>query len=361
MRKKTNGAKGTFLCLALLAAAAAGPLQAQETGARTVTVKVAADRSIENMAEWRIAVTRLLRDGFRAFHERLGIRLVVENIVTWDPGKGRKTLLESLGTLRKRVVPGACDVVLGIVSPEHIDGATLGIASYPFGYMLIKNVASREAMLYALLHETCHLFGAVDLREKGSIMGIEQPGFGIDVFTARVVALNKDRTFGGSGFPLPNSGLRGVAELFSGRAGMNLEEPEIHLFLTLFYLEMNQVDAAAEACAEAVREDPGFAGLYVLLGNISLKQGAADRAIEEYRKALESQPGEAGIYFNIGLALIQKGNLAAARSEFEKALEIHPGFAQARQAVDRLRQAETLNAGVNLGLEPVPVSARAGK
>jgi tetratricopeptide (TPR) repeat protein len=349
-----NGRRGAVVCAALLVA---GALNAQDAPARTVTVKLAADRSIENIAEWKIAASRLLDDVFQTFQEQFGIRLVLGDIVTWRPRPVRRPLGEVLGELRKIVTPGKCDIVLGVVIPEHISSVSLGIASYPFGYILVKNLASREAMIYTLLHEVCHVFGAVDLREKGSIMGIEAPGFGIDTFTARAVRLHKDRTFGGPAYPLPKANFAEAAALFSDRARLGFAEPEVHLVLTLLFTEMNDLDSAAQACAEALHEDPGFIGLHVLLGNILLKQGSADQAVDEYRKALELQPGEAGIHFNLGLALSQRGSLGEAKSEFEQALKIHSGYAQARRALDRVIQAGSLSARLDLRFEPAGITS----
>ncbi len=332
-------------------------LHAQDSDIKPITVKLAADRAIDNMTEWKIAAKRLLNDVFHTFREQFGIRLVISEIVTWNLRKNRRPVVEVLGELRKSVAPGKCDIVLGIVTPERISSISLGAASYPFGYILVKNIASREQMVYALLHETGHIFGAIDLREKGSIMGIEAPGFGIDAFTAQAIRLHRNRTFGGASFPLPKENLEEAEELFRERAQLGLGEPEVHLVLTLLYTAMNDLDSAVQACAEAVRENPGYLGLHVLLGNISFKRGEMDQAIKEYRRALELQPGEAGIYFNLGLAFTQKGSLGDAKKELEHALKIQPGYAQARLALENIRQAGSLNTRIDLGREPAIIVA----
>jgi Tfp pilus assembly protein PilF len=327
-----------FVCfgVALLTAAS---LCAQKSEPRTVKIKIAADRDIENLAEWRIAVVRLLDDCFHSFAGKFGIKLVVENIVTWKPERGRRPLVDLLGELRRQVLPGKCDIVLGVMIPERTDGIPPGIASYPHGYVLVKNLPSREAMLYVLLHEFCHVFGAMDLREKGSLMAMEAPEFAIDAFTAQAVLLNKDRSFDRRFFPLPAENLDKAVSLYGGRAERDLREPQIHLFLTLLYLEKDELDAAARACAAAAEADPGLPDLHNLMGNICLFRGDYDLAVAEYRKALELQPREAGIHFNLGLAYVQKGMLGEATAEYQTALKILPSYAAAGLALKEIQLA----------------------
>lgn len=336
MGNTASGKKVVFFVLAMLAAAL---LCAQDPGPRTVRIKIAADRGIANMAEWRIAVVRLLDDCFKPFVAKFGIELAVEDIVNWKPERWRRPMVELLGELRRKVPPGRCDIVLGVVTPERTDGGPLGIASYPHAYVLVKNMASREAMVYALLHEICHVFGAMDIREKGSLMGIEAPRLAIDAFTFQAVLLNKDRTFDRRSFPLPAENLDKAISLYGGRAGRGLREPQIHLFLTLLYLERDDLDAAARACAAAAEDDPGLPDLHNLMGNICLFRGDYDLAIAEYRKALELQPREAGIHFNLGLAYVQKGMLGEATAEYRSALNIHPGYAAAGLALKEIQLA----------------------
>lgn len=325
---------GVLVGVTLLAGAS---LSGRDPGPRTVKVKLAADRTIENLAEWRIAAVRLLDDCFHSFDERFRIKLVIEDVVTWNPAAGRRPLADLLGELRRKVAPGKCDIVLGVMSPERTAEIPLGIASYPHAYVLVKNLPSRESMIYALLHEFCHVFGAADIRERGSLMGIEDPGFAVDPFTSQTVLLNKGRSFDRGSFPLPSEALDEALALFDRRAALKLGEPQIPLFLTLFYMEKDDMDAAARACAAAAEAEPMFPGLHILMGNVCLFRGDNDLAIAEYREALEIQPREAGIHFNLGLAYVQKGMLEEAVAEYQAALRIHPGYAEAGIALKKVQ------------------------
>jgi Tfp pilus assembly protein PilF len=346
---------GVFLGVTMLAG---GGLPARGQELRTVRVKIAADRAIENPIEWRIAIIRLLNDCFRSFEEKLGIKLSVEDVVAWTPRAGRWPLVDHLGELRQKVPPGTSDIVLGVMTPDRTDAIPLGIASYPHAYVLVKNLPAREAMTYALLHELCHIFGAMDIREKGSIMGIEAPGFAIDEFTARAISLNKERSFDRRSFPLPRGALDSAVSLFKRRAEQGLHEPQIFLFLTLLYLEKNELDAASRACAVAAEADPAFPGLHNLMGNICLFRGDNDRAISEYRKALEFQPREAGIHFNLGLAYVQKGMLGEASAEYQAALKIHPGYVEADLALKEIQLAGQDVEAARSAMKPFILRAR---
>lgn len=317
------------LGLALLAA----PLRGQDPPPRRITVELAIDRGIADRAEWRVAAARLLDDCFRAFGRWFPLELRLDDVVTWSPDPGRKSLIERLGELRRKVRRGSCDIILGVMAPERTNAVSLGIASYPRADILVKNMASREAMTYAVLHELCHVFGAVDIQEKGSIMGLEEPGFSVDDFTGQAVRLNAGRSFDRRSSALPAPALDGAVCLFEGRALRGRREPQVQLFLTLLYLEKNDLEGAARACAAAAESDPGFPGLHNLMGNIRLFRGDYDGALAEYEKALISQPYEPGIHFNIGLAYVHKGLLDESIMAYRAALREDPGYAEAKQAL----------------------------
>ena len=333
MENRASRTKTIFLLAAFLAA---GVLRAQDPSSRNVSVKVVMDRAIGNPAEWRIAASRLLDDCFASFRKAFGISMTVRKMASWEPEEGRMTLYEALAGLRRKVTPDGCDIVLGFASPERIDSPSLGIASYPYAYVLVKNLPGRESMTYAILHELCHVFGAIDVHEKGSVMGLEEPGFRIDPFTEQAVTLHKARSFDRESFPLPKEALGRGIDFYGRRAGQRLGEPEASLFLALLFMEMGDYESAARACEQAAGEDPGFTGLHVLVGNVCLNRKQTDLAIAEYKKSLEAQPSEPGIHFNLGLAYLQKGMMRKVAEEWRTAVRIDPGFLDARIGLARV-------------------------
>jgi tetratricopeptide (TPR) repeat protein len=331
--------KGTVILFFLAWTTLPAPIAPQDPPPRLVRVKLAADRGIEDRTEWRIAAVRLLDDCFRSFREGFAIKLRIDDFATWSPEPGRRALAARLAEMRRKVPPGACDLVLGVMAPGRTGAAPLGIASYPFACVLVKNLPAREDMVYAVLHELCHVFGAADLNERGSVMGIKAPGFGIDAFTAEAIRLNKDRSFDRKSFPLDEAASRAAVSAFAARARKGLGEPQVQLFLTQLEIEKGDLASAAEACAAAEAADPALPGLHNLMGNICLFRGDYDLALAEYRKALESQPYEPGVYFNIGLAFVEKGLLGDAAAAYREALKADPRYAEARQALESVLRA----------------------
>jgi tetratricopeptide (TPR) repeat protein len=336
MSKRRAAARTILSCLLLLAAA---PLRPQELSPRTVTVRLVVDRAIGDLLTWRYEANRFIEEGLRVFRKRFGLVLTVEDPVRWKPEDRKASMEEALVDLRTKVQPGGCDIVVGIVAPDRIKTPALGIASYPHGYILLCNVGSVKAMSYAFQHELCHIFGAIDLKEKGSVMGIVDPGFAFDDFTTRVVLLNKARSFDRISFPLAKDALDAAVLQYRGRAELGLGEPQAKLFLTLLYMEKNDLESAARACGEAADAVPGYVGIHVLLGNICLRQNETDLAVGEFKKALKVQPAEFGIRYNLGLAYIQKHMYTDAVDEFRAAIGINPNYVRAHIALARLRLA----------------------
>jgi len=333
MKTSSTASRAVLSGLLLLSA---GQAWSQGQTPRPVSVRLVVDRAIPNLNEWRFRANDFLEGATRLFKAQFGLRLSIEGPDRWQPRQGKTTLENALAELRATVRPEGRDIVFGVIDPGRLKSPALGIASYPHAYMLLSNVDNVEAMKYAFLHELCHIFGAIDLKEKGSVMGIVEPSLLIDRFTSEIVLLNRDRSFDRSVFPLAGSTIEAAIEHYKDRAGLRRGEPQTLLFLTLLYLEKNDVEAAAEACNAAVETNPGTAGLHVLLGNIRLRRGQVDQAIEKYKTALGLQPSEPGIHFNLCLAYIQARLYKDATEECRAALEINVDYVQARLTLARL-------------------------
>jgi tetratricopeptide (TPR) repeat protein len=333
MRKAAAAARAVLSCLLLLTAAS---IRAQEPPPTTVTVKLVVDRAVPDLVGWRYQANRFFDSALRVFKTQFGIRLAIGDPIRWQPENEKKSMADALVELRTKVQPEDCNIVLGVIDPGRIKTPSLGIASYPHGLILLCNVNSPEAMRYAFLHELCHIFGAIDLKEKGSVMGVLTPGLAIDGFTGSAVLLHRDRSFDRRSFPLAKDKIDDAISLYRQRADLGFGEPQTKLFLTLLYLEINDIESAARACGEAADADPGLIGLHVLLGNVCLIRGQTKQAIAEYTTALQLQPREAGIHFNLGLAYIQERLFKDAADECRAAIELNPNYVRARVTLARL-------------------------
>ena len=288
------------------------------------------------MTEWRFQANSFLEGAVRTFHSRYDIKLAFKGPVRWQPAVGAKSLQDELRDLSIKVEPDGCDIVLGIVDLDRVSTSSLGIASYVNSRIVIGNVGDPGVMRYAVLHELCHVFGAIDLGEKGSLMSVRGGRLGFDKFTDDAVLLHRDRTFSRGSFPLPQDALDAAIRLYEERAERRLGEPETNMFLTLFYLEKNDLESASRAGEEAARQDPNMMGLEVLLGNIRLGRGEPERALGHYERAMERQAADPGLHQNLALAYASLGRFPEAAGEYREALRIDPGLVRARLGLARM-------------------------
>jgi Tfp pilus assembly protein PilF len=314
------------------------PLLSHAASPRTVNVQIVVDAEIPNLVQWNFKARGPLNGCARLFEKEFGLRLVFRDPVRWYPKVGPGSLVRALGDLKKRAPADGTDIVAGILSPKRILSPGVGISDYTQNILLICD-APGQVMEYALRHELCHLFGAIDLAEKGSLMSAVSPGLRIDDFTARAVRLHRDRTFERGRFPLAPGDLDAAVSLYLERSEGKAQEPQADIFLTLLYLEKGDPDAASWALNRAACGDPGRPGLHVLRGDVRLAQKQAGQAIEEYRQALGEQPAECSIHLKLALAHAQQADLRAAAGECRAAIAIEPRYERARLVLARLELA----------------------
>jgi tetratricopeptide (TPR) repeat protein len=298
----------------------------QKDPPRTVSVKIAVDNGLGSLIQWKARANSYLYECLSTFTEEFGIKLEINELGLWYPSQGARPLQEALGDLKSQVPPGRWDIVLGIISPERVIHSGCGISSFLYGYVLIQNLGSKSEIKAVLLHEFCHIFGAIDLREKGSIMSTVDPGPSVDNFTKQTVFLHKSRFFDRASFPLPQENLDKVITLYKERVELGLKEPESGLYLAWMYTEKGDCQAGLRICEEVATANPRLVGIHNFLGNSYFVCGRIDQAIAEYQQAIELQPDEPGIHYNLGRAYYKKGIPDAAETEYKKALQLNPVY-----------------------------------
>jgi len=212
---------------------------------RLVTAKVIADVSLRNNEIWKVEITSAMRDVSQTLQEDFGIKLRIKVYDYWAPGSiavdlrgGRRLQPKTLGTVLfalndhiRAAGRGGCDVVIGLV-PEGPDGpVNAGIADYLNGVVIVKYLHAVGGIEYILLHEICHLFGAVDLEEKGTVMSLRNPGFRIDRFTKAIMRVNWQRSFRPGECPLPEDRILEAIALYKERQALGLSEHELAICL----------------------------------------------------------------------------------------------------------------------------------
>jgi len=113
-----------------------------------------------------------------------------------------------------------------------------------------------SSMELMITHEFCHLFGAADLQEQGSIMDEAKPGRRFDDFTKSLIFLNKQRDFNPFVFPLSKQNLDKALSLYQKRKSLGLEEESVSVLLAVFYLEKEDYPSMMEECLNLMKQSP---------------------------------------------------------------------------------------------------------
>ncbi len=266
--------------LALLCSARAADLPESAGKAppvRKVSVMVFADAPLHGNVVWKSEVLRALSDVNWYFLEAAGLRFKIEAYGGWEARPAARTPAESalkpdarvertaakpasayrsiysfLPAFRRRLKdavgdgvngagpgsngtrrtagtgePGGCEIAIGLVARGPDGPAEPGLADYPGGIVLLRYEENAKGLTYVLLHELCHLFGAVDLRETGTVMSRERPGFRLDRFTVDIVRVNRDRSFRQAGGALGDERLLQALALYRERLALGLGEDDL--------------------------------------------------------------------------------------------------------------------------------------
>jgi len=101
-------------------------------------------------------------------------------------------------------------------------------------------------------------------------------------------------------------------------------QPQVLGNLGTLYLEMNDLDNAAEVFLTAIERDPAQIESVVNLSSLYLLQSEPEKALDICRRALEIQPGLHAASFNKGRALFTLERYEEAERAYRQALELQP-------------------------------------
>jgi tetratricopeptide (TPR) repeat protein len=323
---------GIFPLLIVFAAARASAAAPEDRQIRIITIKIAADQYLATGIAWKKDIKKLIGNSSEVFKEKFGIEFRITAWESWQPEKDLDSFQAFLDDLKRKVPPGEADIVVGLIAPFYADDTPAGIADYFNGCVLLK-LANPWAMAPVILHELGHVFGAVDLEENGSVMDPRNPGFEFDAFSARIITLNRDRSFHTGSFPFPPGLTDDVIAAYQARGLLGRCEPELHLFLAYLYIESGDYASASKECVEILKNSPESADVQVLLANMKLALGEVDSAITMYEKILTRQPNLLTVHFNLGVAWLKRGNQEEAASAFKEAIRLKPDHAEAHASL----------------------------
>ncbi|MGB7294282.1 MAG: tetratricopeptide repeat protein [Candidatus Aminicenantales bacterium] len=319
---------GCFILIFLLLNAWGMP--SVDSHVRTVRVKIAYDERVVLSGVRREEIKPLLLSASHVFKKEFSLRFLVKTHESWRPEKSTGSPSSLLSDLRKKVPRGDEELVIGIISPDRLSGNRCGFTSCAYGYILIESLEPRSLMMGILLHELCHVFGAVDLEEPGSIMSTRRADDKFDEFTRQVVLLNRGRTFLEEPYVPDNAELDELIDLHEQRDRTNGQDPGVKFALAGLYLMKNQLEAAAGKCIELLEANPDSLETINLLGSIYNRQGRIDQAISSFRRASELNPALPELHFNLGLAYSKKGDAESAVIEYQRAVQLNSGLAIAQ-------------------------------
>ncbi len=302
---------------------------AREIPDRVVTIKVVMDEEFRHGHDARTVLPRLIGRVSDRFGEKFDIRFEVSRYDLWRSDNTRRNLFELLDDLRRKISKDGHDVVLGVSAQDLAEGQYAGMASYMTGYVLLREPPFQALRSDLLEHELAHLFGAVDLRESGSIMDMSRLGDEYNEFLVRIIRVNRDRRFDPYVFPLSESRRSRAIELYGERKHRWGDEPDVNIMLALLYLEEKRYADVERECREILEIRPDMPEVHSLLGISYRRQGRIDEAIAEYRIALHYHPHNPETHYNLGIALMKKGFTEEAVSAYEEAIALLPGHARA--------------------------------
>jgi tetratricopeptide (TPR) repeat protein len=247
------------LLAALILLAAALPIHTRElypSGLRTVRVRIAVDEEFRRRTFQFLETRKWVAAASYFFEKNFGLALQIEDLKYWSSDNSQRTLSGLFQDLYEDIERGESDIVLGFTGQIRSESEVSGVASYRHGYALAKRMKYEYLTRVTVIHELCHLFGAVDLEKERSIMNKDEPRIECDEFTRQIIRLNRNRRFDPANFPLSPEDMNSALAFYLERKRLNRGEPGVPLMLAIFYLEMEDYEKAILECLEAEKIAP---------------------------------------------------------------------------------------------------------
>lgn len=303
---------GLFLALLIhgLATGQEAP-ELNRPAVRAIPVTVAVDRSCLQEPDWQQQIGRRITLASRQLEQQVGLQLVIVSVVPWQCDSRVDGQLAALQELQAEVPRRQSQLVLGFVQetkpasledfrtqfgPQREELELLGLAPNFSGYALIRDVILAddtgewrimdEFLTETLIHELGHVFGAVHVVRRDSVMrrGLgEQAAFQFDPVNAAIVRAAKWMDFH-----------RGLSSLSRTELGQMIQGYE-----TL--LQGQVADGGADfylgALAQFTKQD--------------------EKAIAAYHRALRWSPRDAYTHYNLGTLYERTGQWPYAVAEWQ--------------------------------------------
>jgi tetratricopeptide (TPR) repeat protein len=267
---------------------------AQSTDA-PVRLVVATDHEIRNDREWSRGLALVVAEAEDLLHPYLGRPLEVVRTAPWQGSIRQPSADSLLQDLMHSVSRGDADIVVGFVRSYSFQAFTetgaraRGLANYRGAYAVLMlggslgDYRTPISEIGALLaHELAHVFGAVHRSGADLLLAPSGVGRKIDALSAALIGMNRERSFGVPGFPLP----------------------------------AHYREAARPLYRKAIEDDPGNLDARLMLARLDVETGRYEEAVIALEEILSEIPGslEARADLDLALSLLHReaGSLALA-------------------------------------------------
>ena len=223
---------------------------------RTIKLKAVIDENYRRRSAHVFEIKRLVASATNFFEKNFGLIIQIHQLEYWHSDNTKGSLDDLMVDLYKKVGRGDSDIVVGFTDqiPDRADLS--GVASYRYGYILMRRRKSNYLNRTILIHEICHLFGAIDVSEGPYIMNKYEPRLKLDEFTARIIRINKNRRFSFSLFPLSLEDMESAISLYEQKKALMGSEAGLSIMLAQIYIEKQDYEKAIQECLEAERLEP---------------------------------------------------------------------------------------------------------
>lgn len=250
--------------LVLAAALLVHSREVNPSAQRTVKIKIAIDEEFRQRPIQWLDTKKWLTTASQFFERHFGLSFQISEFKSWTSDNSKTALPGLLQNLYEKIGRGESDIVLGFTGQIYSGSEVSGVASYRHGYALVRRMKNEHLTMITVVHELCHLFGAVDLEKELSIMDKNEPRLECDEFTRQIVRLHLSRGFDPAVFPLSAVDMDSAVDLYLARKQLHRREEGVLLMLTMIYLEMKDYEKAIQECREAEKlapHDPMIQGL----------------------------------------------------------------------------------------------------
>lgn len=170
---------------------------------RELSVLVITDEEFRRDQNWRTVVEEVLERASSYLEREFRLRLVASEFRDWTSNDALRSVEMIAEDLAANVDKEPFDIVVGFTDQKNLDTRHNGCSLFKEGTIVLKHADNTTEMVRSLKHEMGHLFAAAHVEDPGSLMDIFSRGEEFDARNVELIRLNRERSFHGTPFPLP--------------------------------------------------------------------------------------------------------------------------------------------------------------